>query len=309
MVKRLEKLTIIIILNLIFLINITYANSPMRIITLEHRYTEMVLSLGITPVGVADIESYQLFDGIDAKKLNSVQSVGRRAAPSLEEISLLKPNLILGAKLRNQSTYPILSSIAPTVLFDYIEMPNNKINALDEMLLEFKQIAKKTHKEAQAKVILNQYYKILNQSKLKIEKLKANGKLKTDKIAIAQFLPGSPKIRLFTADAVAIKALEEVGLKPAWNINGGDSNLGYLTVSIQNLQNLGLLNFFYFNERSDDSQLEKTIHSPVWQSFPFVKNKLTYRMKTDTWPWGGPLAVADFVKQVVNDLEIKSLKS
>ncbi|TNF68932.1 MAG: iron-siderophore ABC transporter substrate-binding protein [Gammaproteobacteria bacterium] len=309
MIKRLKRYILLLLIMNIIASAIYAETSKVRVITLEHRYTEMVLSLGLKPVGVADIKSYQLFDGIDSAQLDGVTDVGRRAAPSLQVITLLKPSLILGAKLRNQSTYPVLSSIAPTILFDYIQMPNNKTNALDEMILEFNQVAYATHTQAQATQILQQYHAILKQAKEKVKALKSHGQLKTDRVAIAQFLPGSPKIRLFSADSVAIEALREVGLKPAWPIKGGDANLGYLTVSIQRLSNLGLLNFFYFNERSDDSQLVKTIQSPVWQSFPFVKAKLTYRMKTDTWPWGGPLAVADFVQQIVNDLELRSINS
>lgn len=79
-------------------VNLTPSKNP-KVVTLEHRYTEMVLSLGVTPIGVADIKSYQTFDGIDALKLSQTLDVGRRAAPSIEAIARLKPSLIIGAEV------------------------------------------------------------------------------------------------------------------------------------------------------------------------------------------------------------------
>ena len=79
--------------------------------------------------------------------------------------------------------------------------------------------------------------------------------------------------------------------------------MGYLTVSIDALAKLGNFHFFYFNERQDNSQLEITMNSPVWQSFSFVKKGLTHELSEKTWPWGGPVALAQFVEQVVALLE------
>lgn len=276
---------------------------PIRVITLEHRYTEMALGLGVAPVGVADIKSYKNYDGVLANGLNQALNVGRREAPNIETIARLRPDIIIGARLRNANAFPILSKIARTLLFNYIEISKTRQSPLQEMAQEFNLVAKALEKEKQAKIVLSKYNKIIEEDKQKISRLKQQGLLKSNKIAIAQFLPGSPKIRLFTTDSVAMNALVKVGLQPAWNVKGGDSNMGYLTVSINTLQSLGDFNFFYFNERSDQSQLKQTFNSKVWQSFNFVKSGSVYSMKEKTWPWGGPIAVADFISQVTSKLE------
>lgn len=276
--------------------------APKRVITLEHRYSEMVLSLGIVPVGVADIESYKRYDGIDGGKLKGVHDVGRRAAPNLESIGLLKPDLIIGARLRNASVYPLLSKIAPTLLFSYIEPPSNGISPYDEMIDEYKRIAKVLNRQKQAEVVLSMLNETIVKAQAEIKRLKAEGRLTSDRVAIAQFLPGSPKIRLMTTDSVAIEALEKIGLKPAWNREAGLEGTGYETVSIDVLMRLGLFHLFYINERADDAELKKTMSSPIWQHMAFVEAGLTARMAEDIWPWGGPLAVKKLIEHVVDVL-------
>ncbi|MGJ3500422.1 Ferric-citrate-binding protein [Piscirickettsia salmonis] len=277
-----------------------------RVITLEHRYTEMVLSLGVIPIGVADIKSYQEYDGVDEKKLKGVESVGRRAAPNLELIASLKPDLIIGAKLRNASVYPVLSSISPSLLFNYIQMPNGKEQPLARLFAEFNTIAKLLGKTQQAKKIIANYNKTVTEAKATINQLKQQGLLKSDRVAIAQFLPGSPKLRLLTTDSVAIEVLKSMGLKAAWPVKGGPSTLGYRTVGIQRLSTLGQTNVFYFNERADDSYLKNTLSNPLWLNLPFVKSALTYRFSQQIWPWGGPVALEKFINEVVDNFKQKS---
>ncbi|ODN42052.1 ABC transporter substrate-binding protein [Piscirickettsia litoralis] len=282
--------------------------SAKRVITLEHRYTEMALSLGIIPVGVADIKSYQNYDGIDGKKLDTIENVGQRAAPNLESIANLRPTLMIGANLRNAPVYPVLSSIAPTLLFNYIQMPNNQEQPLAEMFAEFKTVAKALGKKEQAGKIMASYARTVAEAKAEINHLRQQGELLSDEVAVAQFLPGSPKLRLLTTDSVAIEVLNSIGLQAAWPVKGGPSTFGYRTVGIQTLSVLGQANVFYFNERADDHYLESTLKSPIWLNLPFVKSGLTYRLNQQTWPWGGPVALEKFIDEVVNDLKQKSQK-
>ena len=175
-------------------INIIRVKKP-KVITLEHRYTEMVLSLGIIPVGGADIKSYQTFDSVESNKLLNTKELGRRAAPSIERIASLKPNLIIGAKMRNANAYDILSGIAPTLLFSYIEPSAQGYSALDQMLFEFDELAKSLNRTAEAQVVLDYYKHVIKQAKADINRLKVQGKLRNSTIAIAQFLPGSPSVK------------------------------------------------------------------------------------------------------------------
>jgi iron complex transport system substrate-binding protein len=283
--------------------NNNVVETPKNIITLEHRYTEMILSLGLVPKGVADIFSYQNYDGVYSNKLNNIRDVGKRSLPSITTITTLKPDLIIGANFRNIQAFKILNKIAPTVLFDYIDTSNYNGSSLSSMFHEFKAVAKLVNKSSKAKDIINEFNQDLFNLHKKIALLKANKDLTNDRIAIAQFLPGSSKIRLFTTDSVSMELMTKLGLKPAWDVSSGYTGMGYRTVSFSTLQQLGKFNFFYFNERSDDTQLKKIFASNIWKSFDFVKAGLVYELNKDTWPWGGPISSEKLMQQVVNKLD------
>ncbi|MFP3422141.1 ABC transporter substrate-binding protein, partial [Bacillus sp. SIMBA_161] len=77
--------------------------SPSRgIVALEWGFVESLLTLGIQPVGVADIKGYQEYVNIPLQLSETVQDVGTRQEPNLETIAQLQPDLILGVNFRHQ---------------------------------------------------------------------------------------------------------------------------------------------------------------------------------------------------------------
>lgn len=57
---------------------------------------------------------------IHKNDLKDTKIVGQEPAPNLEEISKLKPDLIVASKVRNEKVYDQLSKIAPTVSTDTV---------------------------------------------------------------------------------------------------------------------------------------------------------------------------------------------
>lgn len=54
------------------------------------------------------------------KALKDTTIVGQEPTPNLEEISKLKPDLIVASKVRNEKVYDQLSKIAPTISTDNV---------------------------------------------------------------------------------------------------------------------------------------------------------------------------------------------
>jgi iron complex transport system substrate-binding protein len=89
--------------------------TPQRIVVLTNQGTESLLILGIKPVGA--VKSWigePWFDHIK-DQMDGVEVVGDETQPNMELIASLKPDLILGTKVRQEKIYSQLSSIAPTV--------------------------------------------------------------------------------------------------------------------------------------------------------------------------------------------------
>lgn len=75
------------------------AIDPRRIVALEWLPVELLLALGITPYGVADVPNYKLWVS-EPPLPDSVIDVGLRTEPNLELLTEMKPSLWLVGRLR-----------------------------------------------------------------------------------------------------------------------------------------------------------------------------------------------------------------
>ncbi|MDX1559837.1 MAG: ABC transporter substrate-binding protein, partial [Marinobacter sp.] len=70
---------------------VTLDQTPERVIALNWAATEALLLLGVTPIGVADRDGYNVW--VKEPELpEGVANIGTRVAPSLEAIAELKPD-------------------------------------------------------------------------------------------------------------------------------------------------------------------------------------------------------------------------
>ncbi|UJF36228.1 iron-siderophore ABC transporter substrate-binding protein [Paenibacillus hexagrammi] len=89
--------------------------TPQRVVILTNEGTEDLLTLGVKPVGA--VKSWigsPWYDHIKTD-MEGVQDVGEETQPNLEMIAGLKPDLIIGNKVRHEKIYEQLKQIAPTV--------------------------------------------------------------------------------------------------------------------------------------------------------------------------------------------------
>jgi len=136
--------------------NTKVCGQPQKIVALGPSMLETILALEIQPVGYADYFAlpHQNFDRpiqqiaylgniVTSQPIN----LGSSGEPSLEAIAKLKPDLILGDSIKNQDEYPLLSQIAPTLLFAYHETDQERQG-------NFQTIAKALGRSEQAEKII-----------------------------------------------------------------------------------------------------------------------------------------------------------
>ncbi len=141
-------------------------DSPQKIVALGPNMLEILLALGIQPVGYADYFSLpaskfdrpgQQIPFLGERITNQPLNVGSADDPSLETIAQLQPDLILGGVASNQDEYDLLSQIAPTLLFTY---------AVDNRWQEqIRLIAKAVGKTELAEQVINEYSARVTRSK------------------------------------------------------------------------------------------------------------------------------------------------
>lgn len=93
---------------------------PQRIITLFQGATDTAVALGIRPAGVVDSWSEKPMYRYLRPALAGVPHVGLETQPSLEDIALLAPDLIVASRFRHERIQGLLEQLCPVVMLDEV---------------------------------------------------------------------------------------------------------------------------------------------------------------------------------------------
>ncbi|EDV5023504.1 iron-siderophore ABC transporter substrate-binding protein [Salmonella enterica subsp. enterica serovar Ball] len=95
-------------------------NTQHRVITLFQGATDSAVALGVLPVAVVDSWTEKPTYRYLRQALHGVPHVGLETQPSLEDIALLRPTLIVASRFRHQAVAPLMRQIAPLVMLDEV---------------------------------------------------------------------------------------------------------------------------------------------------------------------------------------------
>lgn len=88
---------------------------PKRIVSLFQGATDTLVALDIKPIGVVESWTQKPMYEYLRPSLEGVHYVGLETQPSLEDIALLQPDLIIATRFRNEKTYSLLSLKYPQI--------------------------------------------------------------------------------------------------------------------------------------------------------------------------------------------------
>ncbi|MDV8065967.1 iron-siderophore ABC transporter substrate-binding protein [Rhodococcus sp. IEGM 1366] len=260
---------------------VTLETKPTRVVVLDSGELDEVLSLGITPVGIASPESAAGQPSYLADKLVGVPDVGTTNNLNLEAITALKPDLILGSKLRQDKLYPQLSAIAPTVFSIRPGFPwkENFLLAGDAL-----------GEETKAEQILNDYQTHADEVRASIDG--------SPTISLVRFMSG--KLRLYGNLSFIGVILKDVGLpRPAIQ----DIDELAVEVSPETITQAEGDQIFYSSYGSPADTGQTTVTAgPLWATMDAVKDGRASEVSDETWFLGlGPTGA----NLVLEDLEAK----
>ena len=92
------------------------ASQPQRVITLFQGATDTAVALGIRPAGVVDSWSEKPMYRYLRPALGGVPHVGLETQPSLEDIALLAPDLIVASRFRHERIQGLLEQLCPVLM-------------------------------------------------------------------------------------------------------------------------------------------------------------------------------------------------
>lgn len=226
---------------------------PKKIVDISGNSEELAL-LGYTPVGTANVDSYQT-DSVPTyvqNELGKSKVVGHSMMDTMdiEAILALEPDLIIMAP-RQEKIYDQLKEIAPVVMVD------DEYNNWEAKLMD---IAEIFEKEDEAQAWLDSYYAKAKEIGEEINA--ANG----DQTYVT-VLASSGQFMVFTEAGLGTVLRDDMGLKQPTNMPEQDS-ITLPTVTMEGLSEIDADHIIVIGTESDKADLE---NSSVWKEIRAVK--------------------------------------
>ncbi|MCM3628056.1 iron-siderophore ABC transporter substrate-binding protein [Paenibacillus glycanilyticus] len=274
------------------------SGTPKKVVVLEWTYAEDLIALGVQPAGVADVKGYgEWYGAINPKLDAAVVDVGTRQEPSIETITSLAPDLIIGVGFRHEAIYDQLSAIAPTLIFNPYPEEGGP-DQYSEMEQTFSAIADALGKKAEGEKVLADLHTFYDDSKAKLASAGKEGQ----EIVFTQAWTneGVATFRLFTDNSMAMAILAKVGLKNAHQ-DSAFQQYGYSETDIEGLTKTPNASVLYTTSATDTVFSELLPNNEVYKNLNFAKENRVYDMQ-GIWPFGGPLSAKLLVERTLEVL-------
>jgi iron complex transport system substrate-binding protein len=262
---------------------------PRRVVVLDTDALDSAVTLGVTPVGAttsaagAPVSTYLAKDAI-----KGVKPVGIIGSPDLEAIAVLKPDVILGSKARDEKSYQALSEIAPTV-FTNTTGPTWRAN--------FRLHAAALGKAGEVKGVESRY---TAHTRKVVAELGGAAKAKATTVAFVRFVEGADT-RLYLNDTFVGSVFKDLGVgRPADQDTTGFS----LDVSPEQIDKADA-DVVFHSTYGDAKKAKETeiVGGPLWKKLTAVRSGATFAVDDDLWMLGiGYTGAGQVLDQIAKDV-------
>lgn len=262
----------------------TEVKSAKRVVVLTNEGTEAALAMGVKPVGA--VKSWLGDPWYDHIKddMKGVEVVGDESQVNLEKIASLKPDLIIGNKMRQEKIYDQLNKIAPTVFAEDLR-GNWKKN--------FKLYSKALNKEKEGNKVIGNY-----DQRVKEISEKAGDNLNKE-ISVTRFMPGVSRIYLSNSFSGVI--LDQLGFKRP-KVESKDDFAAEVTK--EQIPQMDGDELFYFTYEAGDGgatkQEKEWTNDPLWKNLKAVKQGNVHKVSDAIWNTAGGVKAANLM---LDDIE------
>ncbi|GIG35029.1 ABC transporter substrate-binding protein [Cellulomonas pakistanensis] len=269
-----------------------------KVVSLEWMQTEMLTSLGVTPVGAADVEGYTSWVGTSVPLEGEPEDVGTRGEPSVEAIAGLEPDLIVGVTSSiPEGALEQFERIAPVALFDGADAAD----PLGYVEDTFRSVATLVGAEDEAEQVVSDSEARIAENAQKIADAGLEG---TPVVFASPYAEGANvTIRMHGPRSAFQAVAVAMGLGSATE-DPGDDAYGLSYVDVEGLTALPEdTRFLYWGNDSEEDVVESALAgNAVWQSLPFVQQGHVHRAGVGIWAYGGPESLAGWSDDLVAQL-------
>lgn len=267
-----------------------------NVVSLEWGLTENLLTLGVTPVGAADVVGYNTWDTIVPLD-ESTPDVGMRGEPSLDAIAALEPDLVV-------TTTDLPAEVIEQIEAEYPVIALRGSDASDplgKMRRTLEILGEATGTSDAAEAALADFDAKVEDAKAQLDEAGLAGASFT--MADGWLADGAVSIRIYTPGSYLGSLAAEIGLENAWT-GEGDPDYGLAQTDVEGLTELGDTHFLYVGNDSDggDAFKDGLAGNAIWEQLPFVVAGNTTRLPDGIWLFGGPASGAAFIDATVEAL-------
>ncbi|MFM0505610.1 iron-siderophore ABC transporter substrate-binding protein [Paraburkholderia caffeinilytica] len=266
------------------------ASPPQRIVVLDWALTEMLLSIGVVPVGAANTAGF--LRSFPASTLpRSVVDLGLMFQPNMELLLSLKPDLIVVSPA-HAALCTSLERIAPTVTFGrYRSSATPYTDARAETL----QLARMLDCVPRADALLAHASNVLDEARARLAALP---RVRDTPLYMVRFLDET-HLRVYGLHSLFGELFATLGLRNAWQ--GATRSGAYATIAFDALRPAFGTTLLY-QKPLPLSVVNMMNTSPLWAAQPFVRSGRLIGMPAV--PAEGSVASAIyFVRVLVDALE------
>ncbi|MYU20566.1 iron-siderophore ABC transporter substrate-binding protein [Streptomyces sp. SID8352] len=259
--------------------------APQRIVTLTQEDLDMVLALGVKPVGITNGQGLDKPPAYLAGKVEGIEVVGNLLQPVMDKVVAARPDLILAGDMQDEQVLKQLREITPATLVT--------MAPTDDWKLSFRGIGNALNKLDTANKVITDHE---SAAKAAGEALGAN---KGAEVSIVRWNPDGPSWMENKQFASGIAL--EMGLKRPKNQNK-DGNAHTPSLSLEKINEIDGDWLFLSTLTSDGEKALGDVQSkPAYKELNAVKKGHVVTVEGSVWSTrGGPLA-ADVVMDDISE--------
>ncbi|MNW28936.1 putative ABC transporter substrate-binding lipoprotein YhfQ precursor [compost metagenome] len=246
--------------------------TPEKVVVLELGFIDALLDVGIKPIGVADDNKPSLILDDALTQIEGYTSIGMRSQPSLEQIKLLSPDLIIADTKRHSSVYAELSKIAPTIALNNLDAGYEE--TVQGALMIGEAVNKKTEMEA-----------VVAEHKAKLEAIQA--KVTKDKNNIVLVGNTDSEITVRNTEFFTAELLKTIGYRYALDdVTAFSGQKGNVKMTIEQFLDIDPDLIVLMSgevDKKDEEGKRPILEDPLWNELSAVKNDTMYNVNRYTW--------------------------
>ncbi len=266
------------------------------VVALEWVAVEHLQTVGIEPVGVADVAGYEDWAGVGAPLEGEPTDVGTRTEPSIDAIAGLAPDLIVAVAGRDDAAYADLEAIAPVLVLQGADASA----PLETMLDDLRIVGEATGGLEAAESAIADFEAHVADVAAEVEEAGLAG------TSLAHMdgyeTGGQVEIRPYADGALLPAVFEEAGFVNGWP-GEGDPQYGLGATDVEGLTALGDdTHIIYMTVGERDVFRDQLASNEIWTGLPTVQAGNVHRLPDGIWLFGGVDSMAAYLDAIVASL-------